>query len=361
MIKKSARPGSRRGFQEEPIDFAIAWVDGSDSEWRAVKQKYDSSQAHWANAGEQRYRDWGLLKYWFRAVEKHAPWVRRVHFITWGHIPDWLNTDYPKLHVVKHEDYIPVEYLPTFSSHTIELNLHRIPDLAQQFVYFNDDMFLNRSVSEQAFFANGLPRDVAALNTHCYALSSPIQLIAIRDVGVINDHFDFKASLKSNLGKWLRPSYGNLLLRTLPLLGCPRFPGFWQPHNAQPYLKKTFEEVWDAEPKILDATCRHRFREETDVNQWVMREWQIASGCFMPRPTSWSHVIHMSASAGPRASADAVAREVNTGRVRLLCFNDTNVSRQDYEYCRQVTLSAFKTRYPQLSKFEKEAVSESDG
>ena len=34
------------------------------------------------------------------------------------------------------EDFIPEEYLPTFSSHVIEWNLHRIPDLFDNFVYF---------------------------------------------------------------------------------------------------------------------------------------------------------------------------------------------------------------------------------
>ena len=57
------------------IDVVILWVDGSDPEWLAQKGKYlppaaaDSSSAN-------RYRDWGILPYWFRAIEKFAPWVR---------------------------------------------------------------------------------------------------------------------------------------------------------------------------------------------------------------------------------------------------------------------------------------------
>lgn len=353
MARKDRSLEYRKEDRGEPIDFVVAWVDGSDPAWLAEKRQHEVVQGHWANAGDQRYRDWGLLKYWFRAVEEHAPWVRKVHFVTWGHIPDWLNAECSKLHIVRHEDYLPAEYRPTFSSHVIELNLHRIPGLAQSFVYFNDDMFLNHAVNERDFFVDGLPRDVAALNTHCYSLSAPIQLIAIRDTGVINEHFDFKASLKSNLGKWLRPSYGSLLLRTLPLIGCPRFPGFWQPHNAQAYLKSTFEEVWSAEPEVLNKTCLHRFREETDVNQWVMREWQIAAGRFVPRPASWSRVIHMSGAGKPRESADAMAKELKAGTRRFVCFNDTNVPQEDYEYCRDVVLSAFKNRYPRRSSFEK--------
>ncbi len=33
------------------------------------------------------------------------------------------------------------EYLPVFNSQTIETVLHRVPNLAEYFVYFNDDFF----------------------------------------------------------------------------------------------------------------------------------------------------------------------------------------------------------------------------
>ena len=37
--------------------------------------------------GVCRYRDWASFKYWFRAVEKYAPWVRYVHFGDLGACP----------------------------------------------------------------------------------------------------------------------------------------------------------------------------------------------------------------------------------------------------------------------------------
>ena len=74
------------------------------------------------------------MPYWFRAVEKFAPWVRKIHFVTCGHVPAFLNLAHPKLHHVKHEGFLPPEVLPTFSSHAIEMNLHRIPGLAEHFV-----------------------------------------------------------------------------------------------------------------------------------------------------------------------------------------------------------------------------------
>lgn len=106
------------------IDFVILWVDGNDPAWR--EEFVRTRQAENDDASEIRYRDWRNLHYWFRSAERFAPWVRKVHFITWGHLPAWLRRDHPKLHIVNHRDFIPAEYLPTFNSNTIELNIHQI-------------------------------------------------------------------------------------------------------------------------------------------------------------------------------------------------------------------------------------------
>ena len=95
-----------------PIDIVIPWVDGSDPAWLKEKRIYLKDNK--TTVLEHNFRDWGLLKYWFRGVEKNLPWVRKIYFVTWGHLPTWLNTDNPKLVVVNHRDYIPVDYLPTF-------------------------------------------------------------------------------------------------------------------------------------------------------------------------------------------------------------------------------------------------------
>ena len=70
------------------IDFVITWVDGNDPAWIAERKKYNSKSG---DKSDTRFRDWELLKYWFRGVEKYAPWVRKIHFVTWGHYPSWLN------------------------------------------------------------------------------------------------------------------------------------------------------------------------------------------------------------------------------------------------------------------------------
>ena len=92
------------------IDFVITWVDDSDPKWRKEFEYYSAKESRCINTDTCRYRDWDTLRYWFRGVEKFAPWVNKIYFVTYGHLPEWLKTDNPKLVIVNHEDFIPAEY-----------------------------------------------------------------------------------------------------------------------------------------------------------------------------------------------------------------------------------------------------------
>ena len=163
------------------IDFVILWVDGNDPAWH--EEFVRTRQAENDDASEIRYRDWRNLHYWFRSAERFAPWVQKVHFITWGHLPAWLRRDHPKLHIVNHRDFIPAEYLPTFNSNTIELNIHRIEGLADRFVLFNDDTFLTRGCWPEDFFRRGVPCDMARLSV---VQPSSVGHIIYNDLELIN-------------------------------------------------------------------------------------------------------------------------------------------------------------------------------
>ena len=178
------------------MDFVLIWVDGGDEEWLKEKAKYSGTPVDNAAA---RFRDWGLLKYWFRGVEQFAPWVDKIHFVTCGHTPAWLNLDHPKINFVRHSDYIPTKYLPTFNSHTIELNLHRIKDLSEEFVYFNDDMFLVAPAKPTDFFRNGLPCDEASMQFLLPKRYNISKSIDGHNMGVLNRNFSKKKSVRSAL------------------------------------------------------------------------------------------------------------------------------------------------------------------
>ncbi len=262
------------------IDIVIPWVDGSDPEWQQEFRKYRSIATGRDDNSEIRYRDWDNLQYLFRGIEKFAPWVRKVHFITTGQMPKWLNLNAPKLNFVRHEDFIPKEYLPTFSVRPIELNLHRIEGLSEQFIYFNDDYFLLRPVKPERFFRNGLPCDMAILDT--LPMGGPRGHMLMNDMNVVIHHFHKNIVLKNNLWKFFSPRYGTQLLRSIPLMPFSVFPGFRNHHMPQAFLKSTFREVWEEEEPLLREVSSHRFRDITDVNQYMFRFWQLMSGTFHP-------------------------------------------------------------------------------
>lgn len=331
--------------QTEKIDFVIAWVDGNDPAWQEEKEKYTVGGQK-GDKRDVRFRDWDNLQYWFRTVEIFAPWVNKIHFVTWGHVPEWLNTEHPKLNIVKHTDYIPEKYLPTFNSHTIELNLHRIEGLAEQFVYFNDDMFLTAPVTPKDFFRKGLPCDTFAMNAIYFGKDS-VGCINGNNVAIINEHFSKKRMLLANWYKWYNPvNRMRNLFRTTLLLPWPWFPGFLYSHTVTNLLKSTMETVWEKEYEELDKTCLDRFRQKTNVNQWLFKFWQLASGSFVPVTPKDKRCYHV------KETVDAVCRSITNESYKIICINDTGKT-VDFETLAKEVRDCFEQKFKEKSSFEK--------
>jgi hypothetical protein len=334
---------------DEKIDIVVMWVDGNDKKWQEEKKKYDPNPN--SDSSIYRYRDWNLLQYWFRGVEKFAPWVNKIHFVTWGHIPNWLNTENEKLNIVKHSDFIPEKYLPTFSANTIELNLHRIKGLSDKFILLNDDLYFINNVKPEDFFVGDTPLDTVGLNVHCPKKSLISQYFCINDVSIINEHFDFKKCLKRDWKKWFDFKNGNLLLRTIVLANCPRFPGFYQHHLANAYNKKTFETIWKKEYEILDNTCLNKFRGVNDVNQWVCKEWQIASGNFMIRNIKFGKSFYIDRD-GIKVKNEII-KYIKKQKGCMISINDGPMSNQEFNELLKDLQISFEKILPERSSFEK--------
>jgi hypothetical protein len=185
------------------IDFVLPWVDGNDPDWQQEFLRYFPESQY----RPERFRDWGTLRYWFRAIEKFAPWVHRIYFVTNGQKPDWLRTDHPKIRWVKHQDYIPECYLPTFCSNVIELNYHRIPGLSEHFVLFNDDMFLNAPITPEYYFKKGLPVDAPLEEIKSHIFCNDVNCLKFNlnlalDIGILNRNFSRNATIRQNPLKW---------------------------------------------------------------------------------------------------------------------------------------------------------------
>jgi len=153
------------------IDIVYTWVNGSDPRQqrllRETKSRLkgevfiicNSTQKEGENnctkdeETASRFQDNDELKYSLRSVEKFIPWVNHIYLVTNGQVPNWLNLTHPKLTVVTHaEIFRNASHLPSFSSPAIESNIHRIPGLADRFIYFNDDTMIGNEVWPDDFY-----------------------------------------------------------------------------------------------------------------------------------------------------------------------------------------------------------------
>ena len=331
----------------EPIDFVVTWVDGADPAWRAEKRKYAPEAV--CDDQEVRYRDWDLLRYWFRGVEKFAPWVRTIHFVTWGHLPDWLNTDNPKLHIVRHEDYIPAEYLPTFNCNPLELFLHNIEGLSEQFVYFNDDFFCLKPLKREDFFRNGKPCDLLAFQPVVANKDNPVMShMMLNNSLVLAKYFDKRENVKKQPGAYFHVGYPLLYFGyNLLELAFPKYTGFYTVHGPYIFCKHTYCEVWEKETTLLTQTMSTKFRSADNVTLYLFREWQKLTGNFTPRNVH-GDLAYYNIGQNDRKMLKAITKQTR----KFLCLNDGHFV-SDFEQTKMQLQNAFNQILPEASSFEK--------
>ena len=327
-----------------PIDFVVTWIDGNDLEWQAEYKKYYKEEKG-VDASISRTREWDNLQYWFRSVEKYAPWVNKIHLVTWGHLPKWLNKNAEKLNIVKHTDFIPAEYLPTFSTFPNALNTFRIKGLAEHFVQFDDDMFMGKPVNRTRFFKKGKPVDFAQLTPIAPLL--PFGHYILNSISLMHKRHNFKAAIKSNFGKWFNTKYGmSAILKNLLLLPFANNVGIKNPHVTISLLKSTYEKLWKEEFETLDNACKNRFRSYTDLMQWIMRYEQLLSGNFVPHTIKDTHTDLITDQC-----AEEIADYIVKQKYALFCINDSS-DIVDFEKTKNIINQAFEKILPEKSSFE---------
>ena len=331
------------------IDIVVLWVDGNDPAWILEKNMYSPAVIDDSNS-VNRFRDWGLMRYWFRAIDTFLPWVRTIHFVTWGHLPSFLNLSHPKLHIVRHKDYIPAKWLPTFSANPLEMNMHRIPGLSEHFIYFNDDMFVLRPMKKIDFFKNGFPCTQATeIPLGFIGRTQVWNIVAANDLGLINEHFEKKSIRSKNIHKYFNLKYrwyDNLRTSILGVLFPDSFVGFKNFHCPAVFCKSTFEEIWDAYQDVLEATSSHKFRDREDVNQWLAVWWQVASGRFHPRRIN--NRVYTSVEDHTKDVCDDIIHQ----KYEMICIED-NLNDDKFNLVSEKLINAFNILLPRKCSFEK--------
>lgn len=171
----------------EKIDLVVPYVDMSDPMWLQLA-KGSINQIY-----TTRFRGQGdFFKYFFRCIDKNLPWINNIFLIVQmeSQVPKWLNTS--KVKIILHKDFIPKEFLPVYSSCTIEMFLPQIEGLSNKFIYFNDDIFvLNKLIPEHFFKENKVLQNFNAREVYGifgYHVKNSYKLVFDDDSLLIPEH-----------------------------------------------------------------------------------------------------------------------------------------------------------------------------
>lgn len=308
------------------VDLVYLWVNGNDPEWQAKRNAcIGTAETQRGVNCKGRYADNDELKYSLRSVAQYAPWIHKIYIVTDNQVPSWLDTSNPKVRIVDHKEIMPEICLPCFNSAVIEHFLYNIPGLSEHFLYANDDMFVNRPVKPDDFFAqDGLP--IVRFNRR------PLRKFTLW----------FKEKVQ---GRALS-NYVQTIRRSAEMVEKKYgiYYGGKTHHNIDAYLKSDYQhaaQVFDSEIK---ATFANHVRSASDVQRniysYVALAEKRAHLHYVTQRTSFRFHIHR-----PNHYA-----KLEKYHPMLFCMNDSEFATDDD---RKRMADFLSRRFPDKSPFEK--------
>jgi hypothetical protein len=299
-FQRQPKPASAESAIE--VDAVYLWVNDNDSAWQASRQAALGRSAtdgysigHSANS-DSRFREFGELEASIRLLAKNAPFIRRVHIVTAGQTPKWRKPigSLPfELRIVDHTNFMPAEYLPTFNSHALTANLHRIADIAEHFLYLNDDVLVGKPSSAETWFKDHM------LRLRYTATPVPERgNLSADDTVYLPRHNVLALASKE---RW-------------PIIeGMPE-------HGPHPIFRDVMVELWQHYQVALERTSQAKFRSATDLNpEWLVNQYLHAQGRAIVEKSQSYKYVAMNKPDSVTAIIDLLLRR---GRVQSICLND---------------------------------------
>jgi hypothetical protein len=312
-----------------PVDVVFLWVDDSDPQWQALRQQHlgatDTAELHRTSLSEARFRDRDELRYALRSVHYYAPWVRRIHLVTAGQRPDWLDATGDEVTLVDHRDIFDEGDLPTFNSNAIISRLHHIPGIADHYILMNDDVFLSRPVAPDLFFdPTGAPK----------FFLSPRQIPSER----VPDETALDSARRAVRELVLRDR-GTHVTQLLY-------------HTPHPQLRSWHEELEAAYPDLYARTAQNRFRHPSDLEPLLLHDYL---GYLDQRAQPGSIRYRYTSTGSQRFSAvlDKLLREPE--QLDTFCLNDVALGDEINPQRAEELLEEFLTqRFPVAAPWERD-------
>ncbi|MDT0395554.1 MULTISPECIES: stealth conserved region 3 domain-containing protein [Streptomyces] len=308
-----------------PVDAVFTWVDGDDPVLAAKRRAHQEFSHGIAprETGPSRYTSHDELRYALRSLEMYAGFVRRVYLVTDSQLPAWLDPDAAGLTVIDHRDILPADALPVFNSHAIESRLHHIPGLSEHYLYFNDDVFINRPVGAGHFFhGNGIARIPL----------SPLKLGA----GPPHPLEPAPNSAGKNAREVIRRFHGRYITHK-------------SLHTPHPQLLSVMREMESLGIGELERTAHSRFRSTADVApaSTLHHHWAIATGRAVPADYRFRYVQLGTPDMRRRLDRLASGEDID-----FFCLNDVDTTPETRSAALPVLYTFLNRKYPYPSHYE---------
>lgn len=311
------------------VDIVVTYLNSDNAHWQSEYnywKNYEISNGIISKNSKQafgieRIRDWGCMKYWFRAVEKNCPWVNKIFFVVKDkhHIPDWLDLDNEKLRVVYHSEFIPDSLLPVFNSCTISLFIPKIKDLSDNYIMCDDDYFFMNKINKTRFFKNGVAQheDNKVPFGHFFDGDEFLH--------IMNNCTDFEE-------RYMTDEKVKYYFYHLPTA------------HKKSFNEKILEDNYDY---IMNCQKPSKFRYKTNICDYSYTNiMKIQKKCFLGEKG------HVYSNCGYVALKKGL--DFNKYKNKdMVCFNDTDLANNGFESVKKDLNTFLKSIFPDKSSFER--------
>lgn len=139
--------------QPKKVDIVFTWVDDKDPAWQEKYAQHHPGFVTKDATDSARFANHDELLYALRGVLRYFDGIGSIYLVTDDQTPSFWDEFADRVKIIDHAQIMPTDVVrPTFNSHVIESCLHKIPELAGQYLYFNDDVILTNPVGVSDFF-----------------------------------------------------------------------------------------------------------------------------------------------------------------------------------------------------------------
>lgn len=312
------------------VDVVYTWVDGDDPKWLERKNTAlgNKTEPNINSAdSDSRFRNRNELMYSIRSLQMYADWVRNIYIVTDSQVPTWIN-EHSNIKIIDHKEIFPERHvLPVFNSHAIEACLHRIDGLSENFIYFNDDVFLGKKANKSDFFcpfgniSKCFYSNQAFIPMEINLDTLPVDIAAINNADFLEDNYGYRPVRKFK-------------------------------HTPIPLKRTVLVELEAKHPEIFMTNRGNKFRSRDDYSivSALHHHYGIINGKVSASGIRYDYVNLGDVSY--KNKLGTLVYQPNKHRKTCFCINDVNSDSLCQNEIGQVFIDIVDKLYPFKSKFE---------